>query len=219
MSRGTLRSGLEMAKGGDSCTRTATRGRHRRRLRASFDFPEPIGRQPMARYPSGEVITVPRHTRTKPVVAMVTGAYCRGPPAGSRRSSPPMPRACADAAARRSGSSNRAIGALPEGPAEARPEGGRSRSWPWRARERLRSAQASYAGADVYGLTAVTLGGGGERMSAPGYDRAGALAPAAAFDPEAFLKYLGDQGVDGKSWRALTTRGVRRRTILAGHPE
>jgi hypothetical protein len=38
---------------------------------------------------------------------------------------------------------------------------------------------------------------GAELMSAEGYDRAGALAPAAAFDPEAFLNYLGDHGV---SW-------------------
>ncbi len=50
-------------------------------------------------------------------------------------------------------------------------------------------------GSDVYGLTAVTLVHGAELMSAPGYDRAGALAPAAAFDPEAFLNYLGDHGV------------------------
>jgi hypothetical protein len=32
-------------------------------------------------------------------------------------------------------------------------------------------------------------------MSAPGYDRAGALGPAAAFDPQAFLDHMGDHGV------------------------
>jgi hypothetical protein len=52
-------------------------------------------------------------------------------------------------------------------------------------------------GSDVYGLTAVTLVHGAELMSAPGYDLAGALGPAAAYDPEAFLNYLGDHGV---SW-------------------
>ena len=52
-------------------------------------------------------------------------------------------------------------------------------------------------GVDVYGLTAVTLVHGAQRLSAPGYDRAGALGPAAAFDPAAFLDRLGDHGL---SW-------------------
>jgi short subunit dehydrogenase-like uncharacterized protein len=34
---------------------------------ASFDFPEPIGRQRMLRYPAGEQITVPRHVPTRRV--------------------------------------------------------------------------------------------------------------------------------------------------------
>jgi short subunit dehydrogenase-like uncharacterized protein len=58
MSRGTLRSGLEIMKGGDVIYedgdwRPAPTGV----FRASFDFPQPLGRQGMSRYPSGEVIT------------------------------------------------------------------------------------------------------------------------------------------------------------------
>jgi short subunit dehydrogenase-like uncharacterized protein len=92
---------------------------------------------------------------------------------------------------------SRAIGALPEGPSEderraaeftivavARGEDGSERTGVVR-------------GSDVYGLTAVTLVHGAELLSAEGYDRAGALGPAAAFDPEAFLDHLGDHGV---SW-------------------
>ena len=52
-------------------------------------------------------------------------------------------------------------------------------------------------GSDVYGLTALMLAEGAELMSAPGYDRAGALGPAAAFDPAAFLDALAGQGL---SW-------------------
>ena len=55
-SRGTMRSGLEMMKGGDVVYedgdwRPAPLGVFRK----SFDFPPPIGEQGMARYPSGEV--------------------------------------------------------------------------------------------------------------------------------------------------------------------
>jgi hypothetical protein len=44
-------------------------------------------------------------------------------------------------------------------------------------------------GSDVYGTTAVTLVHAAELLSAPGFDRAGALGPAAAFDPAAFLNH------------------------------
>ena len=52
-------------------------------------------------------------------------------------------------------------------------------------------------GSDVYGLTAVTLVHGAELMWAEGYDRRGALGPAAAYDPERFLDFLTRHGV---SW-------------------
>jgi hypothetical protein len=41
----------------------------------SFQFPTPIGRQPVIRFPSSEVITLPRHTRTEnlPVVQAAVG--------------------------------------------------------------------------------------------------------------------------------------------------
>ena len=73
MSRGTLRSGLEMMKGGDV---VYERGDWRPApfgiFRANFDFSAPIGRQAMTRYPSGEVITAPRHTDVAEVVSLIT---------------------------------------------------------------------------------------------------------------------------------------------------
>ena len=82
-SRGTLRSALEMLKGGDVVYergdwRPASSGI----FRASFDFPPPIGRQPMMRYPAGEVITVPRHTRTQAVTALLNASGVAPGPRG-----------------------------------------------------------------------------------------------------------------------------------------
>ena len=42
--------------------------------RGHFDFPEPIGRQRMVRYPAGEQITVPRHVATRRVRTMITAS-------------------------------------------------------------------------------------------------------------------------------------------------
>ena len=42
--------------------------------RGSFDFPEPIGRQRMVRYPAGEQITVPRHIATRRVRTLISAS-------------------------------------------------------------------------------------------------------------------------------------------------
>ena len=71
--RGTMRSSLEMLKGGDVVYEDgrwvpAPAGV----TRASVVFPEPAGRQTVSRYPSGEQITVPRHVRTRRVVSLLS---------------------------------------------------------------------------------------------------------------------------------------------------
>ena len=50
-------------------------------------------------------------------------------------------------------------------------------------------------GRDVYGLTATILVHAAELLRAPGFDRAGALAPAEAFEPRDFLDHLSEHGV------------------------
>ena len=74
MTRGTLRSAIEMMKGGDVVYEQTSAGAAAPGgvFKASFDFPAPIGRQAMSRYPSGEVITVPHHTRTRKVTSLLT---------------------------------------------------------------------------------------------------------------------------------------------------
>jgi short subunit dehydrogenase-like uncharacterized protein len=198
MSRGTMRSGLEIMKGGDVVYedgdwRPAPFGV----FRASFEFPEPIGRQVMSRYPSGEVITVPRHTRTKRVTSLVTARTVAPHPSLAPIVPYTQPPLALTLRTPLRGVLSRAIGALPEGPPESE-----RRAAEFTIVAVARGGDGSerrgvVRGSDVYGLTAVTLVHGAELMSAPDYDRAGALGPAAAFDPEAFLNYLGDHGV---SW-------------------
>ena len=198
MSRGTMRSALEIIKGGDVVYedgdwRPAPFGV----FRANFEFPEPIGRQLMSRYPSGEVITVPHHTRTKRVVSMVTARMMAPHPALAPILPYTLPPLALTLRTPLRGVLGRAIGALPEGPSEAERRAAQFTVVAVARGEDGSERRGVVRGSDVYGLTAVTLVHGAELVSAPGYDRAGALGPAAAFDPEAFLNYLGDHGV---SW-------------------
>ncbi len=198
MSRGTLRSALEaMQSGGVIYDGGDWRPAPGGVFRASFDFPEPLGHQTMSRYPSGEVITVPRHTKTRRVVSLL-----------STRTAVPIPVAAEllpylqpgfELAMRTPirGLLQEAVRVLPEGPSE---EGRRAAAWTVVAdahSEDGRTSRAVARGVDVYGLTSVTLVHAATLLSAPDYDRAGALGPAAAFDPVAFLNFLGDHGV---SW-------------------
>ena len=153
---------------------------------------------PVVRYPAGEVITVPRHTRTRRVTH---AAQRRHDGARTRRSLRVVPYTVpAMAMALRTplrGLLERAIGALPEGPGE---DARRAAAFTIVAHARGedgRTARGVVRGTDVYGLTAAALVHGAETMAGAGYDRAGALGPAAAFDPAAFLNRLGDHGL---SW-------------------
>jgi short subunit dehydrogenase-like uncharacterized protein len=198
MSRGTMRSALEIAKGGDV---VYTDGDWRPTpfgvFRANFDFPEPIGRQVMSRYPSGEVVTVPHHTRTRRVVSMITARTLAPHPTLAPILPYTLPAAALTLRTPLRGVLNRAIGALPEGPAEAERRSAEFTIVAVARGEDGAERRGVVRGSDMYGLTAVTLVHGAELMSSPGYDRAGALGPAAAYDPEAFLNFLGDHGV---SW-------------------
>jgi short subunit dehydrogenase-like uncharacterized protein len=198
MSRGTMRSALEIAKGGDVLYedgdwRPAPFGV----FRASFDFPDPIGHQVMSRYPSGEVVTVPHHTRTRRVVSMVTARTMALHPALAPILPYALPPLALTLRTPLRGVLSRAVGALPEGPSEAERRASEFTIVAVARGQDGSERRGVVRGSDVYGLTAVTLVHGVELMSSPGYDRAGALGPAAAFDPEAFLNFLGDHGV---SW-------------------
>jgi short subunit dehydrogenase-like uncharacterized protein len=192
MSRGTLRSALEMMKGGDVVYRDerwqpAPSGISR----ASFDFPEPLGRRQVSRYPAGEVITVPHHTRTRAVTALITNSTVA--PVGALAPVLPfaMPALALTLRTPLRGLLARSVGLLPEGPPE---DARRAAKFTIVALARAldgATRRGVLRGSDVYGTTALSLVHGAQLLSAPGYDRAGALAPAAAFEPTEFLNALG----------------------------
>jgi short subunit dehydrogenase-like uncharacterized protein len=201
MTRGTMRSALEMMKGGDLVYedgdwRTAPAGV----FRAHFRFPEPIGRQAVSRYPSGEVITVPRHTQTRRLVSLLTTSTAAPHPVAAKLMPFLQPGLALALRTPLRGLLGRAIGSLPEGPPE---EERRAAEWTIVAEARSEDGSRGRAlvrGTDVYGITATILVHAAELLAEPGYDRAGTLGPAAAFDPSEFLTYLGDHGV---SWERL----------------
>jgi short subunit dehydrogenase-like uncharacterized protein len=194
--RGTALSALGMMAGGDSEWRdgelaSAPRGAGG----GSWEFPEPIGRQRMLRYPAGEHITVPRHVQTDRVRTLLTASTILPLPLVSRVAPvvmtplqlsmrTPLRRALAALIPR-----------LPEGPSEESRRGS-SFTIVCEARRDSRERRGTVTGNDVYGLTARTTVEGALRCAAPGYDRKGALAPSQAFDPQEFLDGLRDFGVE-----------------------
>jgi short subunit dehydrogenase-like uncharacterized protein len=164
-------------------------------VRARFRFPAPVGEQAVTLYPSGEVLTVPRHTETRSVRSLFAlgSLMPLGPLAGVLPLA--LPAAALALHTPIKPLLDLAVDRLPEGPSED-------------ARRRARFVVAALArgedgldgrcevrGSDVYGLTAVIAVHAATLLADPAFDRAGTLAPAEAFDPVEFLNYLGDHGV------------------------
>jgi short subunit dehydrogenase-like uncharacterized protein len=192
MSRGTLRSALEILKGGDVIYRDERWQPAQSGItRASFDFPAPLGRRSMTRFASGEVITVPHHTRTRAVTSLMTTTTA----APVRALAPVLPYAMpAVALTLRTplrGLLAKTLRAMPEGPP---PEQRREARFTIAVLARTldgRERHGLLTGSDVYGTTALSLVEGAQRLSEPGHGRAGALPPATALDPSRFLEALG----------------------------
>lgn len=190
---GTALSGLEIMRGGDvvwadgdwrPAPRSADGGRWR--------FPNPIGEQRMLRYPAGEQITVPRHVETARVRTLLNGMVV-----------PPRLMPLAVASSPLLGWAMRtplrsAIGALirrlPAAPSDEDRKKARF-TISCEARGRSGARRGTVRGNDVYGLTAASLAHAATLCADPAYDRSGALAPAQAFDPAAFLAALADSGL------------------------
>ena len=117
MTRGTQLSGLEMVAGGDVEWRKLKWMPADQSVgRGNFEFPDPIGRQRMVRYPAGEQITVPRHVATRKVRTMITAstlAPLGARPGASAGHPADRPR---DAHPAAQASLGRLIDRLPEGP-------------------------------------------------------------------------------------------------------
>ncbi len=192
--RGTARSAIEGLTGGDTEWRDLKwREASGRMGRGTFEFPE-IGAKRMARYPSGEQITVPRHVPTKNVITSITASTVAGPlgraisvvgPATSIAMRTPLKRLL-----------SAGINRLPEGPS---PED--------RANARFmivcdavrggESRRGIIRGRDVYGLTAAMVARGALIAAGKEFEGRGGLAPAQAFEPREFLSDLDRFGI---SW-------------------
>jgi short subunit dehydrogenase-like uncharacterized protein len=194
--RGTALSALGVMAGGDAEWRDGQLASAARSVGGgSWDFPDPIGRQRMLRYPAGEHITVPRHVQTGRVRTLLTASTVVPLPLVPRIA--PLAMAPIQLAMRTP--LRRALAALiprlPEGPSE---ESRRSASFTvvCEARRDSRRRRGTVTGADPYAFTARSTVEGALRLAAPGYDRKGALAPSEAFDPREFLNELREFGVE-----------------------
>lgn len=184
--RGTMLSTLEILKGGDFEWRKLQLLPADQSVgRGSFDFPEPIGRQRMIRYPAGEQITVPRHISTRRVRSMISAASIApaalGPvlplvtrPTGIAMRTP-LKRLLATMISR-----------LPEGPKPADRAAARFTIVCEVTRGQA-TRRGVIRGSDVYGLTAASVARGAIIAAQGGIPRAGGLAPSQAFEPRRFL--------------------------------
>jgi short subunit dehydrogenase-like uncharacterized protein len=164
--------------------------------RGSFEFPDPVGRQRMIRYPSGEHLTVPRHVPTREVRTMLT-ALTVMPPLTIKATAPlAIPAVQALARAPIVGRGLRALaGRLPEGPSEDARRRNRF-VVVCEATAGTRRRRGTVRGNDLYGVTATITAEAAMRCATPGYDRAGALAPSEAFDARGFLRSLRRAGLE-----------------------
>lgn len=197
--RGTTRTALEQARdGGLVYSEGDWRPAPLKTARARFRFPDPIGWQPVMRYPSGEVAMVPRHVRTRRLTTLMTVETL----VGSAAAAPLVPLLVpAFTLALRTplGSLvHAAVDRLPEGPPEQQRRAARFTVVAVAHGEDGRSRAGVVRGEDVYGLTAVTVVESAVRMLEPGFAAAGVLAPASAFEPASFLDALADAGI---SWQ------------------
>ncbi|WP_354701723.1 hypothetical protein DSM112329_02051 [Paraconexibacter sp. AEG42_29] len=196
MTRGTQRSLLEAMGGrdigfvdGDWAT-----GAGARPVREFMTFPGAIGRQRVARYPAGEVVTVPRHVRTGEMVLRISGASVMPRASWVLPVTAPLLPSLLRTPAK--GLLDRVIGRLPEGPSE---DARRAVRWTITAEatgQDGRVARGIVSGPDVYGLTAVTIADGAAALGAENFAGRGVLAPAQALDPATTLDALAEFGVE-----------------------
>jgi short subunit dehydrogenase-like uncharacterized protein len=188
-SHGTARSALEILSGEDvEWDNLKWRPASGVLSRGTFDFPEPVGRQRMVRYPSGEQITVPRHVATRSVRTTMNTAAFAPPPLGGG----------VQALARPMGLALRTplkrlvelgISRLPEGPSPERRASMRFMIV-CDARRGEQRRRGVISGRDVYGFTAAAISKAALAVAGRDFSATGALAPSQAFEPEAFLDAL-----------------------------
>lgn len=187
--RGTALSALEMLRGGDVEWRKLQWLPADQSVgRGSFEFPEPIGRQRMVRYPAGEQITVPRHVPARRVRTMISASTLAPSAIG-----PVLPLLTRPTGLAMKTPLRRVVGTLisrlPEGPSpEDRAAARFTIVCEVTRGQKLR--RGVIRGSDVYGLTAAAVARGAVIAASGGISATGGLAPSQAFEPRGFLKDL-----------------------------
>ena len=188
-SRGTARTTLEILSDPGIEWRNGILQRAEAAVnRGAYEFPAPVGRRGMIRYPAGEQITVPRHIPTRNVRTSINASAFASEriaplfallarPAGLAMKTPLKRVAQA------------AVSRLPEGPTIAQRDGMRSMIVCEAKRGEI-ERRGVITCRDVYGLTAAAISQGATIAAGRGFDARGALAPSQAFDPKGFLEGL-----------------------------
>lgn len=194
MTRGSMRSVLEMYTGGEVAYAGGawTEGGGAVR-RAPVQFPGDPKPAATVRWPAGEIVTVPRHLDVRQVDVVMRGdALVPGPVAPAAPSL--MPVMTTVMRTRMAGVLDRLVDRLPEGPRPERRAQARFAFVAEATGTDGRTARGHLEGRDVYGTTAVIAVEGARRL-AEGGAGAGVLAPSQAFDPADFLATLAPHGV------------------------
>ena len=156
--------------------------------RGTYEFPAPVGRRGMIRYPAGEQITVPRHIPTRNVRTAINAsafaseklaplfAVMMRPTGLAMRT--PLKRVAQAAVSR-----------LPEGP-NAQQRDRMLSTIVCLAKQGETERLGVVSCRDVYGLTAAAISQGAMIAAGRSFEARGALAPSQAFDPKDFLAGL-----------------------------
>jgi short subunit dehydrogenase-like uncharacterized protein len=148
----------------------------------------------MAPYPSGEIVTVPRHVQTRKVTSLISASSFAPPPlTGAAPVLMPLLRLLLHTPLR--GALDTAITRLPEGPPADQRRSARFTVAALAYGEDGAVGRGLVQGSDIYGVTAVMTVHGAALLAEEGYGAAGVLAPAQAYDPAGFLSALGAHGV------------------------
>jgi short subunit dehydrogenase-like uncharacterized protein len=200
-SQGTARTTLEIVSGGGLEWRDMEWVEDRGGTgRGVYEFPSPVGRQQMMRYPAGEQITVPRHVDTRNVRTAINAGDFSNQRVAQLFTAivQPVGLAMRTPLKRLAGA---VISRLPEGPT---PEQREKMRWMivCEAKRGEAGRKGVITGKDVYGLTAAAITQGAMLASRRGFGATGALAPSQAFEPQRFLTDLERFDV---RWRIIET--------------
>jgi short subunit dehydrogenase-like uncharacterized protein len=187
--RGTMRSALEMMRGGDvEWRKLQWLPADQSTGRGTYDFGGAIGRQRMVRYPAGEQVTVPRHVSTRMVRTSISAASLVPSPVAAAMPLVTRPLGIAMRTPLKKVLGTM-ISRLPEGPSDSDRAAARFTIACEVTRGRS-VRRGEITGSDVYGLTAAAVAAGALTAAAGGVSGSGGLAPAQAFEPRGFLDGL-----------------------------